>query len=113
MANRTVAAGYTRALLDYAVFRGANRQTLIEDSDINPNELKDQDNRIPLASCVRLMNAAVALCNDVAFALRFGEAVRTEDLGVALMIAGFAETVGEARTQMNCHARLIRDDDDG
>jgi hypothetical protein len=59
------------------------------------------------------MNAAVALCNDPAFALRFGEAVRTEDLGLALMIAGVAETVGEARARMNRHARLIRDDDDG
>jgi AraC-like DNA-binding protein len=110
MADQTVAAGYTRALLDYAVCRGANRQRLIEHSGINPNDLKEPDNRIPLANCVRLMNAAVALCNDPAFALRFGEALTTEDMGVALMIAGVAETVGEARTQMNRHSRLIRDD---
>jgi AraC-like DNA-binding protein len=110
MADQTVAAGYTRALLDYAVHRGADRQTLIEVSGINPNELKEPDNRIPLASWLGLLNAAIALCNDPAFALRFGEAVTTEDMGVALMIAGAAETVGEARTQMNRHARLIRDD---
>jgi AraC-like DNA-binding protein len=110
MANQTVAAGYTRALLDYAVCRGAN---LIEHSGIDPSELKEPDNRIPLASWVGLLNAAIALCSDPAFALRFGEAVTTEDMGVALMIAGVAETVGEARTQMNRHARLIRDDDYG
>jgi AraC-like DNA-binding protein len=113
MPDQTVAAGYTRALLDYAVCRGADRRALIAHSGIDPNDLNDQDNRIPLARCVQLMNAAIALCNDPAFALRFGEAVTTEDMGVALMIAGVAETVGEARTQMNRHARLIRDDDSG
>lgn len=59
------------------------------------------------------MNSAVTRCNDSAFALQFGEAVRTEDLGIVVMIAGVAETVGAARTQMNRHARLLRDDDDG
>ncbi len=112
MSNRTVAAGYTRALLDYAVLRGADRQTLIEISGIAPGELSDPDNRVPLKNCAKLMKAGVSLCGDPAFALRFGETVRTEDLGVALLIAGVAGTVGEARSLVNRNARLIRDDDD-
>ncbi len=113
MFNRTVAAGYVRALLDYAVLSGADRQTLIEISGIPPGELKDPDNRVPLKNCARLMKAAVRDCDDPAFALRFGETVKTEDLGIALLIAGVAGTVGEARTLVNRHGRLIRDDDDG
>jgi AraC-like DNA-binding protein len=112
MADRTVAAGYTRTLLAYAVSRGADRQMLLERSGIRPERLADRDNRVPLASCVALMKAAVALCDDPAFALRFGEAVRNEDLSVALLIAGAAETVEDGRTLMNRYARLIRDDND-
>ena len=112
MADQTVAAGYTQTLLSYAVSRGADRQTLMERSGIRPDQLEDRENRVPLASCVALMKAAVSLCNDPAFALRFGEAVRNEDLSVALLIAGAAETVEQGRTQMNRYARLIRDDND-
>jgi AraC-like DNA-binding protein len=112
MANHTVAAGYACALLAYAVSRGADRQTLIEQSGIRPDALADADNRVPLATWFALMEASVSLCKDPAFALRFGEVVRTEDLSVALLIAGVADTVGDARTKMNQYARLIRDDDD-
>jgi AraC-like DNA-binding protein len=113
MPSRTVAAGYTRAVLAYAVSRGADRQTLIEYSGLCPDCLNDVDNRVPLENCVALLKAAVYLCDDPAFALRFGEVIRTEDFSVALLIAGVADTVGEARTTMNRYARLIRDDDDG
>jgi len=112
MANRTVAAGYTRALLAYAVSRGADRQTLIEQSGLRAGGLDDADNRVPLENWVALMKTAISVCSDPAFALRFGEVVRTEDFSGALLIAGVAETVGEARTEMNRYARLIRDDDD-
>lgn len=112
MAERTVSAGYTRTLLSYAVSRGADRQALMERSGIREHQLEDRDNRLPLASCVALMKASVSLCNDPAFALRFGETVRSEDLSVAWLIAGVAETVEHGRTQMNRYARLIRDDND-
>ena len=101
MANHTVAAGYARALLAHAVSRGADRLTLIERSGIRPDALADADNRVPLAIWVALMEASVSLCATIpAFALRFGEVVRTEDFSVALLIAGVADTVGDARTKM-------------
>jgi AraC-like DNA-binding protein len=110
MINATVSAGYTRALLSYAVSRGADRAKLIERSGIRPGDLDDSDNRVPFANSMALMKAAVYLCNDPAFALRFGEAVRTEDLSVAMLIAGNSKTVEECRVRMNRYARLIRDD---
>jgi hypothetical protein len=51
---------------------------------------------------------AVSLCNDPAFALRFGEAVRSEDLSVALLIAGAAETVEYGRTQYPTEVQTLR-----
>lgn len=109
MSGPTVSAGYTRALLAYAVSRGAARRTLLESCGIR--DLEDADNRILIGDCAALFEAAVVLCNDPAFALHFGETVRTEDLSVAWMIAAVAGTVGEGRTQMNRYRRLIRDDE--
>src|SRR6266566_3234364 len=55
--DATISAGYPKALLDFAVSRGADRQVLIERSQIRLDDLKDQDNRIPLASYLALIKA--------------------------------------------------------
>ncbi len=112
MAKATVEAAYARALMEFAVSRGSDRRTLIERSGLSLNDLEDRDNRIPLASCTALMQAAIDLCKDPALGLRFGESVRTEDLSVVWQIAGAAKTVGEARATMNRYSRLLRDDGD-
>jgi hypothetical protein len=109
-AGFTVEASYVRALLEYAVARGADRAMLIQRSGILGDLLDDRDNRIPALQCAALMKAAIALCNEPALALRFGEAVKTEDLSVVWLIAGSAKTVGEARKTMNDYRRLLRDD---
>ena len=76
MPNPTIAAGYPKAFLDFAVSRGADRQTLIARSHIHPDELLNQDNRIPLANYLALLNAGIELCNEPALSLLFGEAVK-------------------------------------
>ena len=111
MANPTVAAGYTRALLAYAVSRGADRRTLLQRSGLSPDQLEEQEDRVPLAGYLALMGAAAQLCADPALALHFGEVVRAEDMSVAWLIAAAAPTVGEGRVQMNRYARLVLDDD--
>ena len=62
----TVAAGYARALIELAVSKGASRKLLAERSKINPEELEDQDNRIPFPNYVALMRGAKGVCNDPA-----------------------------------------------
>ncbi len=113
MAEPTIAAGYAKAFLDFAVARGADRRTLLALSRLRPDDIQEQDNRVPLSNYVALMEAGVELCNEPALALLFGEAVRLQVISIVGLIGEAAETIGEARRQMNRYARLMIDEDDG
>jgi len=113
MPNPTMAAGYPRALLDFAVSRGADRQMLIERSQIRLDDLKDQDNRIPLANYLALLKAGIELCNEPAISLLFGEAVRLQDISLVGLIGVAFDNVGSVRRQVNRYAPLTLDADDG
>jgi AraC-like DNA-binding protein len=113
MPNPTVAAGYPKALLDFAVSRGADRQMLIERSHICPGDLEDQDNRIPLANYMALLKAGIELCNEPALSLLFGEAVRTQDMSIVGLIGEAFESAESGRRQMNRYVPLMLDADDG
>jgi len=113
MANPTVSAGYPKALLDFAVSKGADRQMLIERSHIHPNDLKDQDNRIPLANYMSLLKAGIELCSEPALSLLFGEAVRLQDISLVGLIGVAFDNVESVRRQVNRYAPLTLDADDG
>src|SRR4051812_1013077 len=112
MTKPTIAAGYPKAFLDFAVSRGADRQALIARSHLRPDDLKEQDGRIPLANYLALMKAGIELCGEPALALLFGEAVRMQDICIVGLIGEASETVEEARRQLNRYARLMIDEDD-
>lgn len=112
MANATVAAGFPKAFLDFAVTRGADRQTLVERSLIPPDDLQDHDNRIPIANYVALLTAGIELCDEPALALLFGEAVRLQDISIVGLIGEVAETAESGRQLLNRYARLLIDDGD-
>jgi len=57
MSELTVAAGIARALLAFAVSKGAARAALMSRAGIDPHALADQDNRIPFTGYVALMRA--------------------------------------------------------
>lgn len=113
MPNPTVAAGYPKALLDFAVSKGADRQTLIERSQICLDDLKDQDRRIPLANYLALLNAGIELCNEPALSLLFGEAVRLQDISLVGLIGVAFENIESVRQQANRYTPLGLDADDG
>jgi AraC-like DNA-binding protein len=113
MPNPTVAAGYPKALLDFAVSKGADRQMLIERSNICPDDLEDQDNRIPLANYVALLKAGIELCNEPALSLLFGEAVRLQDISLVGLIGVAFDNVESVRRQVNRYAPLTLDPDNG
>lgn len=113
MAEPTIAAGYPRAFLDFAVARGADRRALIERSGIRPDDLAEQDNRTPLSNYVTLLEAGAELCREPALALLFGEASRLQDISIVGLIGEAAETAEEARRQINRYARLMLDEGDG
>jgi len=113
MPNPTVAAGYPKALLDFAVSRGADRQILIERSRICLDDLNDQDNRIPLANYLALLKAGIELCNEPALSLLFGEAVKLPDISLVGLIGVAFDNVESVRRQVNRYAPLTLDADDG
>src|SRR6266850_1327284 len=113
MPNPTISAGYPKALLDFAVSRGADRQMLIERSRVRPDDLEDQDNRIPLANYMALLKAGIELCNEPALSLLFGEAVKLQDISLVGLIGVAFDNVESVRRQANRYAPLTLDADDG
>jgi AraC-like DNA-binding protein len=113
MPSPTIAAGYPRALLDFAVSRGADRQTLIDRSQLCLDDLTDQDNRIPLSNYMALLQAGIELCNEPALSLLFGEAVKLQDISLVGLIGVAFDNVESIRRQVNRYAPLTLDADDG
>src|SRR5467141_1658830 len=113
MPNPTVAAGYPKALLDFAVSKGADHQMLIERSHISLEDLNDQDNRIPLMNYMALLKAGIELCNEPALSLLFGEAVKLQDISIVGLIGVAFDNVESVGRRMNRYAPLTLDADDG
>jgi AraC-like DNA-binding protein len=113
MPNPTVAAGYPKALLDFAVSKGADRRMLVERSHIRVEDLDDQDNRIPLANYLALLEAGIELCNEPALSLLFGEGVMLQDISIVGLIGVAFDNVESVRRQVNRYAPLTLDADDG
>lgn len=113
MGNPTVSAGYPKAFLGFAVSRGADRQTLLARSHIHPDELQNQDNRIPLANYLALLKAGIELCNEPALGLLFGEAVKLTDISIVGVIGQLAGNNEDGSRQLNRYSRLAFDEDDG
>ena len=107
MRQPTVAAGFVRGLMQFAVSKGASEVALTQRSGVDPASLLDQDSRIALASYVALLRASKVLCNDPALALHFGEALDMSDISIVGLISGAAETVFEAFTQVNRYHDLV------
>jgi len=113
MPNASVAAGYPKALLDFAVSRGADRRTLIERSQIGPEDLRNRDNRIPLAKYLALLNAGIELCKEPALSLLFGEAVKIQEISIVGLLGEAFENVESRRRNMSRYVILALDPDDG
>lgn len=105
----TVAAGYVRGLLDFAVARGADRAILLAESLVPVADLDDPDRRVPLARYVALMRAAKQLTHDPALALHYGEAVPLAETSVVGLFGQASATAMDAFIQLNRYARLIID----
>lgn len=103
----TVSAGFAKALLDFAVSRGADEPDLLARAGLRPEDLRDQDRRVPFARFVALMRAAKVLCGDPALALEFGAATDLRRFSIVGLIAHAASTMSEALAQLNRYSRLV------
>jgi len=107
--ERTVAAGAVRALLEFAVSRGATGEELGQRSGIESSELVDRDRRIPFAKYVALMRAGKELCGDPALALHFGESVAVSEISLGGQVGAFSEDMAEGLALFNRYAPLTID----
>jgi AraC-like DNA-binding protein len=107
MRELTIAAGIVSGLLEFAVSRGASRETLAERSRIDPSELVDRDQRVPFAKYVALMRAGQELCRDPALALHFGECVPLSEISLACQVGAYSETMAEGLALVNRYAPLM------
>jgi AraC-like DNA-binding protein len=113
MRELTVAASVARALLEYAVSRGAPEDTLALRSGIDPRTLDDPDHRIPLVKYIALMKAGQDLCEDPALALHFAEEVDLSKISIVGLIGYASETMLHAFAQMNRYGKLVIEIDVG
>lgn len=103
----TVSAGLARGLMRLAVSQGAGESELAACSGIDPVSLRDQDERVPLASYVALMRAGQSLSGDPALALHFAERIDLAELSIVGMIGPTCETMFDVLVQLNRYYRLV------
>src|SRR5687767_4647141 len=60
----TIAAGFAKAFLEFAVKKGANRRQLLETARFSSNELNGADNRVSFANYITLMRTAIETCGE-------------------------------------------------
>jgi AraC-like DNA-binding protein len=106
MPEPTVSAGFARGLIEFAAGRGCDRTRLMSIAGLRPDDLADQDNRVPFARYIALMRTAKALSGDPALALEYGAATDYREFSVIGLIAHAAATMGEAFAQLNRYAGL-------
>jgi hypothetical protein len=110
MTQPTISSGYVKALLDYAVSQGLEREELLHRSGIRAADIAQPDLRTPIGRYVALMQAAIDRSGKPGLALDFGLAVRNEEVSIVGLIAAASATVREGREQMNRYIRLSYDD---
>lgn len=113
MADLTVSAGLVRGLLEFAVRRGADRQTLVARAGIDQLTLENPDNRLPFDTYPTLMRAACELCADPALALHYGESVDMSEVSIVGLIMNASETMAEAFGQLQRFGRLAMEVEGG
>jgi AraC-like DNA-binding protein len=107
MRELTVGAGFVRGLMRLAVSKGASEHDLAQRAEINPQDLLDQDKRIPFRKYVALMRAAKLACSDPALGLHYGEAVDVSEISIVGLLGRASETMVDAFAQLKRYARLI------
>lgn len=109
-AGPTIGAGYPRAMLEFALSKGADRRALLQRSGISEQNLSQQDNRVLVSNYVDLLKAAAELTGEPGIALQFGQAVRMQEISIVGLICEACETTSDVARQLNRYAALVVDD---
>lgn len=109
MSDQTMAAGFARAFLDYAVADGAPRGGLLAASGLTEDDLGDQDNRIPVAAYEGLIGAGIDASGDTSLLLRHVLETRLETMSIVGQIVRASSSFPHSLDQLNRYARLMAD----
>lgn len=109
MAEATVSAGFARALLDFAVSRGADEARLLRRSGLLAEDLADQDSRVAFSRYIALMRAGKEETGEAALALEFGAASDFRKFSVVGLISHASANMLEALAQLNRYGRLVHE----
>lgn len=113
MPEPTIAAGYPRGLVDFAVSKGADRAALLKRAGIDAEALTHQDNRVSVAKYLALFDAAADLTGMPAISLEYGKAVRMQEISIVGLICEACETVLDVPKQLYRYSQLVVDDERG
>src|ERR1041384_22487 len=113
MPNPTIAAGYPKEFLEFAVSRGANRTALLERSHLCLEDLKNSEGRIPIAKYIVLIKVAIEVYDEPARSLLLGEAVSLQDISIVGFLDETVDDIESGSAMMNRYACLAIDPDDG
>jgi AraC-like DNA-binding protein len=109
MSDQTMAAGFARAFLDYAVGEGAPRDDLLAASGLTDGDLVDQDTRIPVAAYQTLIASGIKTTGDTALLLRHVLETRLETMSIIGQIVHASTSFPHSLGQLNRYARLMAD----
>jgi AraC-like DNA-binding protein len=109
MSDQTMAAGFARAFLDYAVVEGAARDGLLAASGLTDADLADQDTRIPVAAYQTLIAAGIEAAGDTSLLLRHVLETRLETMSIVGQIVHASTSFPHSLGQLNRYARLMAD----
>jgi AraC-like DNA-binding protein len=113
VAEPTISAGYPRGMLAFAEAKGADRTRLLKEAGLSEAALNHQDNRVPLQCYLALIGAAQRLTGDRAISLKYGQAVRMQEISIVGLICEACERTVDVGLELNRYAKLVMDDQRG
>ena len=106
-ASETVQAAFVRAFFFEALALGFDRQRLTQRSSFDPDAWPNPDARLPHAIYLRLWQAVRDLANDPAFALKLGELVDPQQMGILGSMVLSSPTLRDVGHLFVRYARLL------
>ncbi|MCA0045048.1 AraC family transcriptional regulator [Celeribacter litoreus] len=109
MSDQTIAAGFAKAFLEYAVAEGAPREGLLAAAALVEDDLTDQDARLPAQSYHAMIGAGIEATGDTSLLLRHVLDTRLETMSIVGQIVHASTSFPHSLGQLNRYARLMAD----
>jgi len=105
--NALVRAASLTNFFDVARSLGLNPQSLLRDAGLSPGLLADPEQRIPVASAVRVLEKAAQESGCIDLGLRMAESRQLSDFGVVSLLISHQRTLRDALTVTMQYRHLL------